>query len=77
MQVALDAGMSVIACIGEKLEERERGETMAVLAAQLAAIKTELTETDWERVNFFSYSLLHTHSYPCEPGILVSLQPFL
>ena len=42
--------MSVIACIGENLEERESGQTMAVCISQLQAIKAELTEEDWARV---------------------------
>lgn len=48
--VAVQAGMSVIACIGEKLEERENGTTMVVCAAQLAAIAAELKESDWKKV---------------------------
>jgi triosephosphate isomerase (TIM) len=36
---ALDAGLSVIACVGELEEERERGETEDVLRRQLAALE--------------------------------------
>src|SRR5881409_689071 len=35
---ALEAGLFVIACIGETEEERERGETEAVLRRQVAAL---------------------------------------
>jgi triosephosphate isomerase len=35
---ALEAGLSVIACVGELEEERERGETEAVLRRQLAPL---------------------------------------
>ena len=38
MRLALDTGLKVIACIGEKLEERESGETMKVVERQLGAI---------------------------------------
>jgi triosephosphate isomerase len=37
---ALDAGLSVIACVGELEEERERGETEQVLRRQLAPLET-------------------------------------
>jgi triosephosphate isomerase (TIM) len=36
---ALEAGLSVIACVGELEEERERGETEAVLRRQLATLE--------------------------------------
>lgn len=47
---ALDCGMSVIACIGEQLAERENGTTMDVCAAQLEGIRAVLTPEDWARV---------------------------
>jgi triosephosphate isomerase len=37
-RAALDAGLDVIACVGETLEERESGETEAVLRRQVEAI---------------------------------------
>jgi triosephosphate isomerase len=47
---ALDAGMSVMACIGEQLVDRQDGSTMAVCAEQLEGIKRALSEADWKRV---------------------------
>jgi triosephosphate isomerase len=47
---ALKSGLKVIACIGEKLEERKANDTMNVCARQLAAIKAELSEADWKNV---------------------------
>jgi triosephosphate isomerase (TIM) len=47
---ALDSGMSVMACIGEQLAERENGTTMDVCAAQLEGLKAVLTPEDWARV---------------------------
>merc|ERR1711871_1510213 len=47
---AIDKGMSVMACIGEMLADRESGKTMDVCAEQLAAIKAALTEGDWKNV---------------------------
>ncbi len=45
---ALDAGVSVIACIGEKLEEREANITNEVVARQMKAIASEIK--DWTNV---------------------------
>ena len=45
---ALEAGMSIIACIGETKDERESGATMSVVERQLAALKN--TITDWSKV---------------------------
>ena len=38
---AVDQGMSVMACIGEMLSDRESGKTMDVCAEQLAAMKAQ------------------------------------
>uniref|UniRef100_A0A1B6BWW9 Triosephosphate isomerase n=2 Tax=Clastoptera arizonana TaxID=38151 RepID=A0A1B6BWW9_9HEMI len=45
---ALDEGLSVIACIGEKLEEREAGKTEAVVFRQTQAIADKIK--DWSKV---------------------------
>ena len=45
---ALQAGLSVIPCFGEKLEEREAGRTMDVCFQQLTAISSNVS--DWSRV---------------------------
>jgi len=37
LRAVLEAGLSAIVCVGETLEERERGETLAVLDRQLEA----------------------------------------
>ncbi len=47
---AVDVGLSVIACIGEQLADRESGNTMTVCAEQLEAIKSALSEADWKKV---------------------------
>jgi triosephosphate isomerase len=47
---AINAGMSVMACIGEQLEDRQNGSTMVVCAEQLEAIKVALTTADWSKV---------------------------
>jgi triosephosphate isomerase len=39
VKTALDKGLKVIACIGEKLEEREANKTLEVVTQQLEAIK--------------------------------------
>ncbi|CEG64570.1 Putative Triosephosphate isomerase [Rhizopus microsporus] len=48
VRFALDAGVSVIACIGEKLEEREANVTNDVVARQMKAIANEIN--DWTNV---------------------------
>ncbi len=48
--VAVQAGMSVIACIGEQLADRENGTTMDVCSAQLAAIASQLRHEDWANI---------------------------
>jgi len=45
---ALESGLSVIACIGEKLEEREAGQTEAVVFRQTKAISAKVT--NWAKV---------------------------
>ena len=39
--------MNVIACVGEKLSEREANQTTAVVFRQLEAIKKKLSVEDW------------------------------
>ena len=41
---ALSSGLQVIACIGEQLEDREAGNTNAIVAAQLQTIAGEYTQ---------------------------------
>lgn len=48
MNHALAEGLKVIACIGEKKEEREAGKTMDVVITQMNAIKANVN--DWNRV---------------------------
>jgi len=45
---ALESGLNVIPCFGEKLEEREAGKTMEVCYTQLSAIASNVS--DWSRV---------------------------
>lgn len=45
---ALAEGLKVIACIGETLEEREAGQTEAVVFRQMKALKEKVT--DWTNV---------------------------
>lgn len=47
---ALKSGLKVIACIGEKLQERQANETINVCARQLSGIKAHLSEADWANV---------------------------
>lgn len=48
VKVALSKGLSVIACIGETLKEREAGDTLTVCYRQLSAIAANVS--DWSRV---------------------------
>lgn len=45
---ALECGLQVIPCIGEKLEEREAGKTTDVVFRQMEAIKPKIN--DWSKV---------------------------
>lgn len=47
---ALESGLSIIPCIGEKLEEREAGKTEEVCFRQLKAIADKVSEANWARV---------------------------
>lgn len=44
VKIAQDNGINVIACIGEKLEEREAGKTMEVVARQMKAINGKISQ---------------------------------
>jgi triosephosphate isomerase (TIM) len=46
LNAAIEHGLQVIACVGETAEEREAGETEAVLRRQVGAIANGMTETD-------------------------------
>ena len=48
LKYALDKGLSVILCIGERLEEREAGTTNDVIRAQMDACKESVK--DWSKV---------------------------
>ncbi|KAL1843684.1 hypothetical protein VTJ49DRAFT_384 [Mycothermus thermophilus] len=47
---AIDGGVSVIWCCGESLQEREAGETIAVIERQLAALAAKVTAADWKSI---------------------------
>jgi triosephosphate isomerase (TIM) len=46
-KAAIDAGLSVILCVGETLEQRETGKTAQVVEAQLGEVLKVLKESDW------------------------------
>jgi len=50
VKVALDTGLKVMFCIGEKKEDREAEITMDVLAKQLKPTADILSESDWGNV---------------------------
>ena len=50
MATAINGGLSVIACVGEKLEERKAGTTMSVVISQLAPIVAAVPAGKWDRV---------------------------
>ncbi|GKT17166.1 Triosephosphate isomerase [Aduncisulcus paluster] len=49
-KTAIEAGLKVIYCVGETLEEKEAGKTEEVCAGQLEAIGKVLTEEQWKSV---------------------------
>ena len=46
MKAAVDTGLTAVLCIGEKIEERDAGNTMEVVGSQLEAGLESLTEAD-------------------------------
>jgi triosephosphate isomerase len=50
VRAILSGGMTPVLCVGEKLEERERGETAAVVERQLGAGLADLPGAELERV---------------------------
>lgn len=51
VKVAVDAGLKVMFCIGEKKEEREAGTTMDVCANQMEPAAKILSAEDWANVS--------------------------
>ena len=49
-KAAIEEGVTVMACIGEQLEDRESGKTDEVNARQLQAIADEISEDQWKHV---------------------------
>jgi triosephosphate isomerase len=47
---AIDAGLSTITCIGEKLDAREGGTTFEVLDEQMKPLAAALSEEEWDKV---------------------------
>jgi len=50
LRAALEGGLAAVLCVGEKLEERERGETHAVVTRQLQAALEGLPPDDLDRI---------------------------
>ncbi|KAH9871267.1 triosephosphate isomerase [Plenodomus lingam] len=48
VKAALDAGLSVILCCGESLEQREKGETVSHVTSQLKAVADKVK--DWSKI---------------------------
>ncbi|KAF8514780.1 Triosephosphate isomerase [Gautieria morchelliformis] len=49
-KAAIDAGLNVILCVGETLEQRETGKTAQVVQAQLGEVLKVLKESDWSNI---------------------------
>lgn len=47
---AIEAGLSVILCIGERLPDREAGKTMEVLISQLTPVIEKLPKSAWSKI---------------------------
>jgi triosephosphate isomerase len=50
VDAAVNAGFTVIACIGESLKEREDGRTATVVITQIATIAQKLRKESWAKV---------------------------
>jgi len=49
-RAAIDAGLSVILCIGETLEERDAGRCTQIIETQLQAVVQVTKEADWSKI---------------------------
>eukprot|EP00331_Platyophrya_macrostoma_P015487 CAMPEP_0176475162 /NCGR_PEP_ID=MMETSP0127-20121128/43450_1 /TAXON_ID=938130 /ORGANISM="Platyophrya macrostoma, Strain WH" /LENGTH=257 /DNA_ID=CAMNT_0017870721 /DNA_START=27 /DNA_END=800 /DNA_ORIENTATION=- len=49
-KLAVNNGLSVIYCIGETLDEREKGDTLKVVETQLNALTGSLSKEEWEKL---------------------------
>lgn len=47
---ALSENLNVIACIGEKLQDREEGKTLEVIQKQISSIISNVNESEWKNV---------------------------
>jgi triosephosphate isomerase len=56
VKAAVGAGLGVIACVGESLEQRESNQTKEVVERQLNAIAGDIPEEAWKWV-FFCFIL--------------------
>ena len=50
-RAALDAGLSIILCVGETLAQREAGETLKVVQEQLEPVVAALKPEEWRYVS--------------------------
>jgi triosephosphate isomerase (TIM) len=50
VQTVLAAGLTAVVCVGERLEAREQGTTLAVIERQLAGLIAALAPEQWDRV---------------------------
>jgi len=57
VKAAVEAGLGVIACVGESLEEREGNKTKEVVERQLNAIAGDIPESAWKLVYLLLYML--------------------
>ena len=66
---AIDKGLSVMACIGETLDEREAGATLDVCRRQLQAVANEISADDWAKVVIAHEPCVgHRHGEGGDPG---------
>ena len=60
VRAALDAGMTVILCVGETLEQREQGITSELVAMQTKIALCSVSEEELKRV-IIAYAVSYTH----------------
>lgn len=68
-KAALSAGLSVIACIGESLQERESDQTMTVVERQLEAIAGAIDGDAWKRIVIACTSFLSSLLFSLTPPL--------
>lgn len=74
-RAAIDAGLTVILCVGETLEQREAGKTAQVVESQLGEVVKVNKESDWQYVLHQLVTPTLLSSRNCISNIVIAYEP--